>query len=72
MLPSINSFEAFGIVQLEAMSFGVPVIASDIPGVRMPIKRTGNGYLFKKGNIDSLTDAIIRINEDKNLSKKKL
>ena len=72
VLPSINSFEAFGIVQLEAMSYGVPVIASDMPGVRMPVKKTGNGYLFKKGNINSLTNAIIKIYEDKNLSNKEI
>ena len=37
LLPSTNSFEAFGLVQLEAMNFGKLVIASDISGVRVPI-----------------------------------
>jgi len=35
-LPSLNSTEAFGLVQIEAMMNNVPVVASDLPGVRQP------------------------------------
>src|SRR6185295_9463262 len=37
VLPSTNSTESFGMVQVEAMLTGVPVVASDLPGVRQPV-----------------------------------
>ena len=58
ILPSTNSFEAFGIVQLEAMSYGIPVFASNINGVRTIIEKTGGGLLFKNKDINQLYDII--------------
>ncbi len=42
-LTSVNSLEAFGIVQAEAMMLGIPCVASNLPGVRVPVRRTGFG-----------------------------
>ncbi len=41
VLPSIHQGEAFGMVLLEALSSGVPVVTSDIPGVRTVACRAG-------------------------------
>ena len=53
-LPSVNAFEAFGIVQVEAMSAGVPVLASDLPGVRVPVRETGFGVVVPPGDVDGI------------------
>jgi glycosyltransferase involved in cell wall biosynthesis len=58
VLPSVNSLEAFGIVQVEAMLTGVPVIASDLPGVREPVRRTGFGIVVPPGRRDALAEAL--------------
>ncbi len=57
--PSINRGEAFGMVLLEAMASGVPVIASDLPGVRTIPKDAG--ILVPPGDAAALADAIERI-----------
>ncbi len=44
VLPSINSTESYGLVQVELMTCGTPVIASDLPGVRVPIDVPGRGW----------------------------
>jgi len=53
-LPSVNSFEAFGIVQVEAMRVGVAAIASDIPGVRTPVRNTGFGRIVPPRDADAI------------------
>lgn len=57
-LPSINAFEAFGIVQVEAMMAGVPVVASDLPGVRVPVQETGMGEIAAPGDPNSIERSI--------------
>lgn len=55
-LPSVN--ETFGLVQVEAMLCGTPVVASDLPGVREPVLLTGMGRLAPPGDVEALAGAI--------------
>lgn len=54
VMPSINKGEAFGIVLLEAMACGVPVIASNLPGVRNVFQNGVQGLLTEPGDADGL------------------
>ena len=61
VIPSLNSTESFGLVQIEAMMNGAPVIASNLPGVRQPVTMTGMGEVTPIGDADALADALIRV-----------
>jgi glycosyltransferase involved in cell wall biosynthesis len=61
VLPSTNSTESFGIVQVESMACGTPVVASDLPGVREPVRLTGMGRLAIPSNAHALAEAINEI-----------
>ena len=61
VLPSLNSTEAFGMVQIEAMVNGVPVAASDLPGVRQGVAMHGMGLTFPVGDPAGLGQAVVEI-----------
>ena len=64
-MPSLNRTDSFGLVQIEAMISGAPVAASDMPGVRVPVKQHGAGAVFPVGDGNALADALIRILDEK-------
>lgn len=57
-LTSVNAFEAFGIVQVEGMIAGVPAVASDLPGVRQPVRTTGFGVVVPPRDSAAITRAL--------------
>jgi len=60
-LPSIDPLESFGMVQVEAMCCGTPVVASDMPGVNEAVSRTGFGRLAKPADPGNIAEAIIEV-----------
>ncbi len=60
-VPSINSTESFGLVQIEAMLSGCPVVASNLPGVREPARVTQMGEVVPIKDARALADGIVRV-----------
>ncbi|OGH69553.1 MAG: hypothetical protein A3C90_00360 [Candidatus Magasanikbacteria bacterium RIFCSPHIGHO2_02_FULL_51_14] len=58
VLPSINRGEAFGLVLLEAMASGVPVLATDLPGVRAVAKE--GGFVVAPNDVEALKQGLSR------------
>jgi glycosyltransferase involved in cell wall biosynthesis len=63
-VPSLNSTEAFGLVQIEAMMNGVPCVPSALPGVRQPVMMHGMGKVSEIGDAGSLASAILDVLND--------
>ena len=61
LVPSLNSTETFGLVQIEAMIQGTPTVASNLPGVRVPPRLTGMGEVVPIGDSKALAQAVIQI-----------
>jgi glycosyltransferase involved in cell wall biosynthesis len=59
VLPSLD--EDLSLALLEAMAQGLPVIASDLPGIRTVIQDAAHGRLTPAGDIDALAAAILDI-----------
>lgn len=59
--------ESLGLVAIEAMACGVPVIGSEIPGIISYLKHQENGFCFKAGDFKDLTH---KIKQYLNLSQK--
>ncbi len=60
-VPSLNSTEAFGLVQIEAMLNGVPCVPSALPGVRQPVTMHGMGRISKIGDSADLAASILEV-----------
>lgn len=64
VLPSTTMGEAFGVVLLEAMACGKPVIASDLPGVRAVVSDGKDGLLVEPGDVGDLAGKMRMLLDD--------
>jgi glycosyltransferase involved in cell wall biosynthesis len=69
-LPSTMTTESFGIVNLEAMACGVPIVASKIGGIPDVVKDRENGLLVPPKDTSTLASMIIYLLENEGLRKK--
>ncbi len=63
VIPSL--YEPFGVVALEALAGGAPLIVADTGGLAELVGGTGSALLFEPGNADELADCIERVLTDR-------
>ncbi len=66
VIPSL--YEPFGVVALEALAGGAPLIVADTGGLAELVGGTGSALLFEPGNADQLADCIERVLTDAELA----
>ena len=66
---SSSESEGMPVSVLEAMAWGLPVIASDIPGHRSVIDPGKTGFLYELNNVGELVDRVTAVATDTELAR---
>ncbi len=66
-----SDYESFGMVALEAMACGTPVIASDVGGLAFLVKDGRTGYRVPAGDVEALAERITHLLTDE-LSRRRI
>ncbi len=62
-------YESFGLVFLEAMMFGKPVVGCDVGGMTEVVEHGGNGFLVEPGDVGALVEHLRRLIADEALRR---
>lgn len=65
-----STTETLGLVALESMASGVPVVGADAGGIPFVIDDGRTGYLVRPGDVDTLTDRLERLVTDEDLRRR--
>jgi len=68
VLPSL--YEGFGIVLLEAMASGLPIVATNVDGINEVVVDGESGILIPPKNPEAIADAVLKIIENDQLSER--
>ena len=72
IFPSEREGESLGLVGLEAMACGTPVIASEVAAMKEYVINGVNGYTFECGNAEDLCRTILRYSESSSIKKNEM
>lgn len=61
--------ESFGLVGIEAMAFGKPVVSFDVGGTREWLIKEETGYLVRRGDVEGLALSINKLLENKTIAR---
>ena len=71
VLPSQAPSEAFGLVQLEAMAAGLPLVVSRASDGVASVHEDGTtALLADRGDVEGLRDAVLRVHDDDDLARR--
>jgi glycosyltransferase involved in cell wall biosynthesis len=65
-----SRWEAFSLALLEAMTCGLPVVASRLPGIAEAVTEGASGYLLPIGDVDGMSAAVQAILGDRGLAQR--
>ena len=65
-----SNYEGWGLVVIEASSFGLPIIMTDVGCAGEVIKNNESGLIIDVGNQEALENSMIKLIENKELRKK--